>query len=148
MRKTVVCAMLCLVLAAFAARAASPVEDPKACQQCGMDRVRFAHSRMIVEYADGSVTGICSIHCAAADIKKHAGKAVKSLKVADYGTKELTDAKNATWVVGGKQKGVMTGVPKWAFAKSSDAQAFVKESGGKVTPFRDVMKAAEAEVSH
>jgi nicotinic acid phosphoribosyltransferase len=112
-----------------------------------MDRERFAYSRMIVEYADGSIAGVCSIHCAAADMAKKGGTAVKAFKVADYNTRMLQDAKAATWVVGGKAKGVMTGVPKWAFAGRKDALAFVDASGGKVTPFRKVLSASKAEVA-
>jgi len=32
-----------------------------------MDREKFAHSRVFVQYDDGSVLGTCSIHCAAVD---------------------------------------------------------------------------------
>ncbi|HEY3489841.1 MAG TPA: nitrous oxide reductase accessory protein NosL [Candidatus Deferrimicrobiaceae bacterium] len=137
---------LSLVLAATA-MASSPVEPPQKCEQCGMDRERFAYSRMIVEYADGSKAGVCSIHCAAADMAKGAGKAVKTLRVADYNTREILDANIATWVVGGKAKGVMTGVPKWAFADRKEALTFVKAFGGKVTPFKKVFAASKAEVA-
>jgi nitrous oxide reductase accessory protein NosL len=150
MRKTLLHAALVLSLFAFAAHAAAPavaVEDPKACQICRMDRTMFAHSRMLVEYSDGTVTGTCSIHCVAADLKKQGVKAVRSFKVADYDTKALIDAKTATWVIGGSRKGVMTGVPKWAFSNEAGAQAFIKEFGGKIVPFHDIRKAAEAEVS-
>jgi copper chaperone NosL len=147
MKKFVVAQFLFLLAASVAAFAAGPVEAPKSCEQCGMDRTVFAHSRMIVGYADGSTVGVCSIHCAAADMKRQAGKQVSSLKVADFTTKELTDAGTATWVVGGRKKGVMTFVPKWAFASEKDALAFVGEFGGKATPFEEVMKAAKGEVA-
>lgn len=139
--------LLPLLLSAVPAFAENPVEEPAACVQCTMDRTRFAHSRMVVEYADGSSSGVCSIHCAAADLLKNKGKKVSSLKVADFGTKELIDARKATWVKGGKVKGVMTGVPKWAFAKKSDAAAFIKENGGAVTTFDKMLRDSKKEVA-
>jgi len=65
--------------------------------------------------------------------------------VADYTTKELIDARTATWVVGGRREGVMTSLPKWAFAGEEDARKFVKENGGEVTTFAKAMKSAEEE---
>ncbi|MEI7816690.1 MAG: nitrous oxide reductase accessory protein NosL [Desulfuromonadales bacterium] len=122
--------------------AADKVEAPDACKHCGMDRTKFAHSRMVVSYADGSSAGTCSINCVVTDIKD-AKKEVKSFQVADYNTKKLTDAKVATWVIGGSKKGVMTKVAKWAFADKKDAEAFVKVNGGKLAAFDETLKAAE-----
>jgi nitrous oxide reductase accessory protein NosL len=50
-------------------------------------------------------------------------------------------------VVGGNKQGLMTSLPKWAFAKGEDAQKFVKENGGKISSFDETMKAAEDEVA-
>jgi nitrous oxide reductase accessory protein NosL len=126
--------------------AAETVEGPKPCKQCGMDRTAFAQSRMLIVYADGSTAGVCSIHCAAAELKQNSDKEVRSLMVADYTTLGLTDAKTATWVVGGGKAGVMTSVAKWAFARQEEAQAFIRENGGQVTTFDEAMKAAYEEV--
>lgn len=134
-----------LPLNSFAA-AADTVESPKACKLCGMDRTAFARSRMLIVYADGSSAGICSIRCAAVELNQNKGRQVKSLMVADYPTLELTDAKTATWVIGGRIQGVMTSVAKWAFAKEKDAQNFVQENEGKVVSFDQAMKAVEEEI--
>ncbi len=131
-----------LSLTCGAAIAAGTVENPKPCKQCGMDRVAFAYSRMLILYADGTTTGTCSLNCAAVAMKENKGKQVKSLKVADYNSKKLMDAKTATWVIGGGKSGVMTAVPKWAFAKKDDAQKFVKENGGRVTTFNEALNLA------
>ncbi|HUO78462.1 MAG TPA: nitrous oxide reductase accessory protein NosL [Thermodesulfovibrionales bacterium] len=131
----------------FAAGAADGVENPKSCKQCGMDRTVFTRSRMLIVYADGTTVGVCSLHCAAAEMRQNRDKQVKSLMVADYVTQELIDAKTATWVVGGNKQGVMTSLPKWAFAKGEDAQKFVKENGGEVTIFAEAMGLAEEEIS-
>jgi copper chaperone NosL len=138
--------LVALVIATGAA-ASEPatVEPPKLCQVCRMDRTMFDFSRMLVEYKDGTTVGVCSVHCAAKDAMKHPEKRIASLKVADLTTKALIDAKTATWVVGGKKKGVMTAVPKWAFATKKDAEAFIKENGGTIETFDKVWKMAEKE---
>jgi nitrous oxide reductase accessory protein NosL len=137
---------VCCVRPSFAAESADAVENPKHCEVCGMDRSTFAQSRMLIEYADGIVVGVCSMHCAAAELKRHGGKEVKSLLVADYETKKLIDAKTAVWVIGGNREGVMTSLPKWAFAKEEDARKFISENGGKLASFDEAMRAAEDEL--
>ena len=107
-----------------------------------MDRELFAYSRMLIVYADGTTAGECSINCAVIEMKQNRGKQVKSLMVADYASKELTDARSATWVTGGKKQGVMTSLAKWAFARQEDAQRFVKENGGRITTFDDALTLA------
>ena len=146
MQKILMFLLLCLVLPYPAVSANPAVEAPKACQQCGMDRTTFAHSRMLIEYADNSVVGLCSLHCVAVELAKHKEKQVNPLKVADYRTKALIDAATATWVIGGSKKGVMTFVPKWAFLQTEDAQALVQENGGEVTTVDAALKAANAEL--
>jgi hypothetical protein len=147
MKRVTLLLVICLLFTCTAIRAADIIENPKACQQCRMDRTMFAQSRMLIDYADGTTVGVCSLHCAAAEMKKNRDKPVKSLMVADYTTKELIDARNAIWVVGGDKKGVMTSLPKWAFARDESAQQFVREHGGEVTRFDQVMQAANEEVS-
>jgi copper chaperone NosL len=59
-----------LVLSASTALA-QPADDVKAmpsCIHCGMDREKFAASRMVIDYDDGKSVGLCSIHCAAVDL--------------------------------------------------------------------------------
>ncbi len=145
-KRSVIFLVFCLLLSFTVAGAADTAENPKRCKQCGMDLDVYAKSRMVIGYADGTTVAVCSLHCAAAEMKQNKDRQVKSLMVADYTSKELTDAKTATWVIGGNIKGVMTSVPKWAFIKEEDAQKFIKENGGKVSSFDQAMKAAEEEV--
>ncbi|MFH0726725.1 MAG: nitrous oxide reductase accessory protein NosL [Pseudomonadota bacterium] len=135
----------CLVMAGGMAGAAGPVEPPRTCPQCGMDRQAFAFSRVLLTYDDGDKAGLCSIHCADTDMKLHAGRPVTHFMVADYGTRELIDARKAFWVMGGQQQGVMTSQPKWAFAREADARKFMAENGGELFSFDAVLKAAGAE---
>jgi len=139
-----VVAMLCLSLGTVCL-AAENVEAPAECMHCGMNRTAFAHSRMVVTYADGSSAGTCSLSCAVVEMNDTKGKKVASLRVADYTTKKLIDAKTATWVMGGDVQGVMTRAAKWAFARNSDARAFVKAHGGNIVAFDEALKAAQTE---
>ena len=147
MKKLMMLLIICMLFAYTTAGVAGTVESPRACRQCNMDRTVFEQSRMLIVYADGTTVGLCSIHCAASDIKQNKDKQVKSLMVADYTTRDLTDARTATWVVGGKKQGVMTSLAKWAFAREEDAQKFVFENGGKMVSFTEAMKAAEEEIA-
>src|SRR6185369_17672178 len=83
--------ILLLLFICATAGAAEQVENPKECGLCGMDRAAFARSRMVITYADGATTGVCSLHCATEDMKRNKDKQVKSLQVADYPTRELID---------------------------------------------------------
>lgn len=145
MKKMLMGLVACLLFAC-AAVAMDSIEGPKSCTKCGMDRVMFSRSRMLVTYGDGTSAGVCSIHCAAADLQHNKNKQVGSLKVGDYVTKQLLDAKTATWVIGGKQRGVMTATPKWAFAKPEDARRFINENGGTVNSFDQALDLATREV--
>jgi nitrous oxide reductase accessory protein NosL len=110
------------------------------CKYCGMDRVKFAHSRVYVEFEDGTTEGTCSIHCAAIDFSLNIDKAPKAMLVGDYNTKKLVDVENAVWVIGGNKPGVMTKRAKWAFANSEDAQKFITENGGTLSTFEQAFK--------
>ena len=147
MRKFWISIMLLLACGTTCLAADKKVETPADCQQCGMNRTSFNYSRMVVSYKDGSSTGTCSLNCVATDMKKQPGKEVKSFQVGDYNSKTLIDAKKATWVIGGKKKGVMTAVAKWAFADKKAAEAFVKENGGKLATFDEALTAAQKELA-
>jgi len=132
---------VCL-LTGFHALATEKVEAPDSCSHCGMDRTKFAHSRMTVEYDDGTTSGVCSLNCTAIDMNENKGKKVKSMLVADYNTKKLINAEKAFWVIGGDKKGVMTMTAKWAFAKKEDAAQFIKQFGGELGTFEGALKLA------
>jgi copper chaperone NosL len=123
------------------AQAAEDVQKYPDCKYCGMDRQQFAHSRMLIEYTDGSGFGSCSIHCLAVDLAQHIDKTPKAIMVGDFNTKKLLDAEKAYWVIGGNKPGVMSGRAKWAFGDQPAAAAFIKENGGKLASFDDAMKA-------
>ncbi len=135
------------VRTSIAGNEAATIENPKTCNVCGMDRNVYVRSRMLIVYADGTTVGFCSLHCAAEEMNENKNKQVKSIMVADYATTKLIDVKTATWVIGGSKPGVMTYLAEWAFAEEKEAQAFVKEYGGKVSTFDEALKAAEDDVA-
>lgn len=136
--------LLCLAFCSVCL-AGGNVEPPADCIHCGMNRTSFASSRMVVTYADGSRSGTCSLNCVVTDLRQSKGKKVKSFRVADHDTQKLTDAKKAAWVIGGKERGVMTALAKWAFASKAAAQAFIKENGGRLATFDEALSLAEKE---
>ena len=111
------------------------------CPLCGMDREKFAHSRTYLPYEDGTSFGGCSIHCAAVELALNIDKTPIKIQVADYQDKTLIDAENATWVLGGDLPGVMTRRAKWAFATKDNAQQFIRNHGGTLATFDQIMKA-------
>jgi copper chaperone NosL len=137
--------MVLIMVSLFGVGAVFGQDDIKkfpSCKFCGMDREKFAHSRMLIEYDDGTAEGTCSLHCAAIDLILKIDKAPKAIRVGDYGTKSLIDAEKAFWVIGGSKMGVMTKRAKWAFEKKGDAEKFLTENGGKLASFDEAIKAA------
>ena len=137
-----VLAALILSLSAGFCLAQDDVAKQASCKYCGMDRKTFAHSRMLVTYEDGSSMGTCSLHCTAVELALNIDKTPKSIEVGDFKTKKLIDAEKAFWVIGGSKPGVMTKRAKWAFESKADADAFIKENGGKLVSFDEAIKAS------
>ena len=134
---------LCCILAVFCLSLGSAlwaldndVKEIPSCKYCGMNRETFAHSRMLIEYNDGTKEGTCSLHCAAVDLALNLDKTPKAIQVGDYGTKGLINAETAVWVIGGSKPGVMTKNAKWAFANKADAEKFQQENGGRIATIR------------
>ena len=59
------------------AQVAEDIQKSPTCKYCGMDRQKFAHSRMLIEYTDGSRMASCSIHCLAVDLAQNIDKTPK-----------------------------------------------------------------------
>lgn len=134
-----------LYLAAVSTALATPLVDvaqSPACRLCGMDREKFSHSRMLIEYEDGSSVGTCSLHCTAVELANSIDKIPAMVSVADYDSKELVDVEKAVWVMGGNMKGVMTGQAKWAFVSREMAERFVAANGGTIVSFDEAIKSA------
>lgn len=139
----------CLVIAAITgiALAAYPdLEKYRTCNYCGMDRSEYGHSRMLIEYDDGTSVAACSLHCAAVDLAVNIDRIPSHIYVGDYGSRKLIEAETASWVIGGNRQGVMSANPKWAFETKEGAVGFIKEHGGTLSTFDDSVSAAYLEM--
>jgi copper chaperone NosL len=134
--------VLCLLIGGVPWAFSQDAKEIPSCKYCGMNREMFAHSRMLIEYSDGSKIGLCSLHCAAVDLALNLDKTPNMIWVADYGSKQLIDAEKAAWVIGGNKPGVMTKNAKWAFADKSDAEKFRQTNGGRLATFDEAIQAA------
>jgi len=140
----ILAAFVCLVVGGIACAQSSKddINIHKTCSHCGMDRGVFDFSRMLIEYEDGTQAGVCSLHCAAIDLANNIDKTPKSIKVGEFGGKQLIDAQKAFWVVGGDKPGVMSKTGKWAFEKKEDAENFIKAHQGRLASFDGAMNTA------
>lgn len=147
MRKKVVALILAVAVCLFSgtfvfAQTQEDVQSNPNCKYCGMDRQQFGHSRMLIEYDDGTTVATCSLHCTSIDLAINIDKTPKALKVGDFNTKKLIEAESAVWVIGGNKPGVMSKRAKWAFEKKEDAESYVKDNGGALTTLDEAMKAS------
>jgi len=145
-------AVSCLIALAMASIIASVVmagddiDEFRSCSSCGMDRKAYGYSRMLVNYKDGTRTGVCSLHCAVTDVEAGRGGGVASMMVADRDSRSLLDAEKAYWVIGGRKRGVMTQRAKWAFATREAAQSFVNSFGGQIVSWEAASLAAREDI--
>jgi hypothetical protein len=122
------------------------IDAHRSCASCGMDRKAYGYSRMLVQYEDGVIVGICSLHCAVVVLDSNHGRAMKSLLVADRDSRILIEVEHAIWVMGGRKRGVMTQQPTWAFQSTAGAEAFMKANGGKIVTWAEALAAARQEL--
>ena len=145
MKRTALCCILvmfCLFPGSALWALDNDIKEVPSCKYCGMNRETFAHSRMYIEYSDGTKEGLCSLHCASIDFALNLDRAPKTIQVGDYGTKGLINAETAVWVIGGSKPGVMTKNAKWAFANKEDADRFQRDNGGRIAGFDEALEAA------
>jgi ribosomal protein L24E len=136
------CLVVMIIWAGVFAGPVPVLADEHACHYCGMKKMMFGHSWMMIEREDGTVVGVCSLHCAAVDMALNIDKPAKDITVGDYNSKKQIDAEKAFWVLGGDKMGVMTSQAKWAFESKDAADGFITQHGGRPATFEEVMKAA------
>jgi len=139
--------VFCLLAASAVWALDNDIKEIPSCKYCGMNREMFAHSRILIEYNDGSKVGLCSLHCAAVDLALHLDKTPVFIRVGDFGKKELIDAETAAWIIGGAKPGVMTKNAKWAFADKADAEKFQAANGGRIAGFDEALQASYQDLS-
>ena len=116
-------------------------EHKNSCINCGMSLKMFYKTSHIATLADGSKKQYCSIACLSSDMKK---EHVVSVEVVDAKTEKIIDAKKAYYVIDSDVRGTMSKRSKLAFRMRQDAEAFIKEHGGKIISFQQALKAAQS----
>ena len=139
--RTYKCAMIMAVAVILIVAGNVAFADENSCHYCGMKKAMFGHSWVNIVREDGSVVGVCSVHCAAVDMALNIDKPAKEITVGDFNSKKQINAESAYWVIGGNKMGVMTTRAKWAFETKESADQFIKQNGGRPATFEEVMKA-------
>jgi nitrous oxide reductase accessory protein NosL len=135
--------------------------DPKAnendiekytnCPYCGMDRKKFHHSRMLIQYSDDLADGTCSIHCSAISLSLNVDRDPKAMWVGDNAApgdvKPLIEVDKATFLIGSKIPGVMTANSKVAYGTEDAAKAAQAAQGGELVKFDQALLAAYTDMS-
>lgn len=116
-------------------------EEQQWCPLCSMNLKMFWKSHNRLHFADGSSTGYCSIHCAAAVFKDRAAD-IDRWEVVDYDTGRLVNAHSAHFLIGSRIPGTMTAVSKLAFESPDTANKYRQEQGGEIGTFQDALKRA------
>lgn len=114
--------------------------EEEVCFYCGMFKSKSSHSWVVIEDEKGLGVGACSMYCAAIDMIVNKDMLIKAITVADYNTNKQIDAYRAHWVIGGDLPGATTLNAKWAFEEKSDAEAFIKQHGGKLSIYEEVIR--------
>ena len=114
------------------------------CDLCAMDLQKYRLTKYILTPADGDKRYSCSIHCVAIILGK---QKVGDVKVANYLTSEMIDARKAYYLVGSDIKGVMSKVSKLAFVSKANALEFQGDHGGELTDFEGALKAANLDMA-
>jgi len=108
------------------------------CPVCGMHIKKFYKTSHAVVYTNGKKEHFCSITCLAKNMKKR--KDIKTIYVVDALTNKLINAKKAIYVIGSKVPSTMGNSSRLAFASKSNAMAFQKKYGGKISNFSTALK--------
>jgi copper chaperone NosL len=107
------------------------------CGQCGMDLSKFTKTQYEIHWIDETVTKTCGVQCGLTQQILHKDR-FKSSMAKDYRTGKLFDAKAGLYVFGSKVVADMA--PGFiAFQQRTDAEAFQKESGGRVLSFDEAL---------
>ena len=114
------------------------------CNLCAMDLQKYRLTQYILTLTDDGKRHTCSIHCAAIILKK---QAVGEIKVANYLTGDMIDARKAYYLVGSDIKGVMSKVSKLAFVSKTAPLEFRRNHGGELTDFDGAIKAANLDMA-
>lgn len=141
-RISMVVVTLLAVIAAYAVGFATPkdlVQYPD-CLNCGMSRKSCAHSRMVVEYADGTRRAECGLHCLLAELIDQPGRRPKRILAADYHDKKLAEAEKSCWVRYDNAVECRGSKVMLAFRTEQGADDFIASFGGRKLNYDEALK--------
>ena len=110
------------------------------CLNCGMSRKSCAHTRLVVEYADGTRRAECSLHCLLADLVDQPGRQPKLIQAADYNDRKLAEAAKCRWVRYDNADECMGSKVMLAFRSDLGADKFIASFGGRKLTFDEALK--------
>lgn len=139
--------MVAGLVAGYAVLDAADLRNYPACHSCGASRKECGHSRMVVEYVDGTKRADCSLHCVADSLLTQPSRQPKRFQVADYDSRRLIDADKAHWVLYDNRSQCRGSTAELAFSDQRDADRFVSRYGGKVVDFDGALKIAYYEAA-
>ena len=116
------------------------------CLNCGMSRKSCAHTRMVVEYADGTRRAECSLHCLLADFVEQPGREPKRILAADYDDRKLVEAEKCSWVRYDNANECMGSKVMLAFRSDQGADKFIASFGGRKLTFDEALKLTYADL--
>ncbi|MCA1974012.1 MAG: nitrous oxide reductase accessory protein NosL [Caenispirillum sp.] len=127
---------------------AKPLENelekyPK-CPYCGMDRREHHRTRMLVQYSDDLVDGVCSIHCLSLSLGVNIDREPKAIWGPDYGAsaepRPLVPVEQLTYLIGASLPHAMTRRSKHSFASKEVAEQFRQKHGGEFGNFDEALR--------
>lgn len=110
------------------------------CLNCSMSRKDCAHTRMTVEYNDGTKRAECNLHCLLADLLDQPGRQPKRILAADYHDKKLAEAERSWWVRYENAVECRGSKVMLAFRSESGADDFIASFGGSKLTFDQALK--------
>jgi hypothetical protein len=109
-----------------------------------MDRREHHRARMLVQYSDDLVDGVCSIHCLSLSLGVNIDREPKNIWGPDYGStaepRPLVPVDSMTYLVGADLKHAMTKRSKHSFASVDVAKEFQAKYGGTLGNFNDALR--------
>ncbi|MGB4673971.1 MAG: nitrous oxide reductase accessory protein NosL [Azovibrio sp.] len=121
------------------------------CPYCGMDRKEHHKTRMLVQYSDDLVDGVCSIHCLALSLSLNIDREPKHIWGPDYAAsaepRPLLEVEQLTYLIGADLKHAMTRRSKHSFAALASAREFQTQYGGTLAKFDEALEATYLDMS-
>lgn len=129
---------------------ALPLEDELGkylkCPYCGMNRREHHRTRMLVQYSDDLVDGVCSIHCLALSLSLNIDRVPKKIWGPDYASPvepaPLHDVDGLHYLIGADLRHAMTMRSKHSFAKRDGLEKFQVAHGGSAADFSAALEAS------